>query len=256
MNIVLLQLDIQWNNPIANIVRAENMMRQASGADLYVLPEMWATGFVTHPEGVAEDEATALSLQWMRTTARALKCAIAGSLAVKLENGTFRNRLYFVTPDGESYYDKHHLFTHGHEHECYVAGHSHVIVSWKDFRLLLLTCYDLRFPVWARYGLAGKYDAILLVANWPAVRQEAWHVLTRARAIENQCYVIAVNRVGDDAIGHYVGDSVLIDPIGRIIAEAHNNIEQPIKSVLNIDTLLKRRNHFPVLDDRDCYPMV
>ena len=256
MNIVLLQLDIQWNNPEANIAKAEALMRQMPGADLYVLPEMWATGFATSPEGIAEDETSALSLQWMRKTAHANGCALAGSLAMRVADGSFRNRHYFITPDGESYYEKHHLFTPAHEDNGYVAGTSRMVASWKEFRFLLHTCYDLRFPVWARYSTGCEYDVILLVANWPAKRQDAWDVLTRARAIENQCYVIAVNRVGDDEAGHYDGGSVVIDPIGKTVACANANAEQPVSAVLSIETLQKRRNHFRVLDDRDNYQIV
>lgn len=250
MNIALLQLDIQWNQPQANIERAERLMEGLT-ADLFLLPEMWATGFVVEPEGVAEDENTSRALAWMRQTAWQRQCAVGGSLAVRIADGSYRNRHYFITPDSETYYDKHHLFSYGHEHEHYTAGTEQVIVSWKGMRFLLLTCYDLRFPVWSRYGKAGEYDGILCVANWPAKRQEAWEVLTRARAIENQCYLVAVNRVGDDAVGHYQGGTVVVDPIGHVVATCKENAEQPLLAELSIETLLSRRSHFRVLDDRD-----
>ena len=252
MNIVLLQTDVAWADPIKNMEQAGQLLSSAGEADLYVLPEMWATGFAVQPEGIAEEADTARSLAWMRQLARARRCAVCGSLAVRTPDGKFHNRHYFVTPDAVEYYDKRHLFTHGHEDEFFEAGDRQVVVSWKGFRFLLLTCYDLRFPVWSRWGRAGEYDAIILVANWPASRQLAWDVLVRARAIENQSYVIAVNRVGTDAAGIvYEGGSMAVDPIGRTIAVAEKNVEQAVCTMLDIDQLRKMRTHFRVLADRD-----
>ncbi|MBR1485141.1 MAG: nitrilase family protein [Prevotella sp.] len=252
MNIVLLQTDIEWGQPQTNIERTEQLMDTQPGADLYVLPEMWATGFATEPAGIAEREEQAVSLQWMKQTARERNCALSGSLAVKAADGTYRNRHYFVTPDEVTFYDKRHLFTHGHEDLHYVPGDRTVIACWRGFRFLLLTCYDLRFPVWSRWGRAGEYDAILLVANWPARRQLAWDTLVRARAIENQSYMVAVNRVGIDAAGiDYKGGSVVIDPVGRVLAGDNKNVEQAISCLLDMEKLQQMRNHFRVLDDRD-----
>lgn len=252
MKIVLLQTNIVWGNPIENIRRAELLINEHPGADLYVLPEMWATGFATQPEGIAEDEVSSLSLQWMKNTARQHQCAISGSLAVRTADGCYRNRHYFVTPDSLACYDKHHLFRHGYEDCYFTAGEQPVIVTWQGFRFLLLTCYDLRFPVWSRWGRAGEYEAILLVANWPSKRQQAWETLIRARAIENQSYMIAVNRVGIDAKQiAYEGGSAVIDPIGRTLVEAKKNVEQALTSQLDIEFLSKKRQHFRVLDDRD-----
>ncbi len=252
MNIVLLQTDIAWASPAVNIQRASRLMVQAPGADLYVLPEMWATGFATEPTGIAEPESDSASLAWMRQTAAAHSCAVCGSLAVIDHEGKYRNRHYFVTPEGVEHYDKHHLFTHGHEDRFFSAGQRHVVVQWRGFRLLLLTCYDLRFPVWSRWGSAGEYDAIVVVANWPQKRQLAWDTLLRARAIENQSYVIAVNRVGTDAMGiDYEGHSCVIDPVGRTMVSCTKNAEQAVETVLDKKDLLKMREHFRVLDDRD-----
>jgi len=262
MKIVLLQTDIQWAHPQVNIQRAEMLMKQKPAADLYVLPEMWATGFAVEPEGIAEEEHSSSALTWMRQTAKVHQCAISGSLAVRVEDGSYRNRHYFITPKSEVFYDKHHLFTHGHEHEAYQSGQEHVIAEYGNMRFLLLTCYDLRFPVWARYGWAGHYDAIIYAANWPAKRQTAWEVLVRARAIENQCYVVAVNRVGDDPVSHYEGGSMVVDPVGTLLARTQKETEQPLLAELSLDTLHKRRDHFRALDDRDVcvnrnvYPMV
>ena len=254
MKVALLQMDIAWDNPEENVQRAEALRALQPGADLYVLPEMWATGFATSPEGLAEQESQSVALEWMRQTARSYSCAVCGSLAVEVEDehgASYRNRQYFVTPDGISFYDKHHLFTHGHEDEHYTSGQTHTIVNWQGFRFLLLTCYDLRFPVWARYGWAGEYDAIIYVANWPQSRMDAWNVLTHARAIENQSYVIAVNRVGCDASCSYTGGSMMIDPIGRTIAACKNEAEHSLLAILSLSDLQKARARFKVLQDED-----
>lgn len=250
MKITLLQTDISWADPEKNIGRAEELMAECEGSDLYVLPEMWATGFATKPEGIAEEERTSRTLAWMRQTAVRKRCAISGSLAVRLQDGSYRNRHYFVAPDKVSFYDKRHLFSHGHENEHYTRGSHAVIAEWKGWRFLLQTCYDLRFPVFSRYGKAGEYDAIIYVANWPESRQLAWDALVRARAIENQCYVVAVNRVGDDSKCHYAGGSVVIDPVGRTVAGCPLG-EPPATIELSIEKLREMRSHFRVLDDRD-----
>ena len=252
MKVTILQTDIIWASPETNIRQAEELIGQAGAADLYVLPEMWATGFAVHPDGIAEDEDTSAALQWMKQKAADSGSAISGSLAVRTADSTYRNRHYFVTPDVVTYYDKHHLFSHGHENEYYTAGHEAVIVEWQGWRLLLLTCYDLRFPVFSRYGRAGQYDAIICVANWPQPRQLAWETLTRARAIENQCYMIAANRVGDDPACHYGGGSVIIDPIGRTLNERADD-NGFLSATLSIEKLLQMRQRFRVLDDSDLF---
>ena len=252
MKVNLLQTDIAWADPQENIHRVEAMIAHTDeDTSLYVLPEMWATGFAISPEGIAEEEASSEALAWMRQTAIDRDCAISGSLAVHLTDGTFRNRHYFVTPTGTSFYDKRHLFTHGHEDRCYTAGSQAVVVEWQGWKWLLLTCYDLRFPVFSRYGRAGLYDGIILVANWPEQRQSAWEVLTRARAMENQCYVLAVNRAGSDPVTTYVGGSMVIDPIGRIVAEAEAGRPSIVTAQPDIEKLRLMRHRFRVLSDRD-----
>jgi len=275
MKIALLQTDIAWSDPQANIRRAERLMAQAGPADLYVLPEMWATGFAVKPQGIAEEENLSPALAWMKQTARQKGCALSGSLAISLSSFPcppptaggvrgglgHRNRHYFVTPDALSYYDKRHLFTHGHEDEHYTPGSEAVVAEWNGWRILLQTCYDLRFPCFARYGrprhspldpcpMPLEYDAIIYVANWPERRQLAWDTLIRARAIENQCYVIAVNRVGDDPACHYAGGSAVIDPTGRTVAECPPG-EHPATADISLDRLRDMRARFRVLDDRD-----
>ncbi len=252
MNVSLLQLDIQWGNPEGNIRQATALMDAQPHADLFVLPEMWATGFITEPTDIVKGEQEDRALAWMKQEAKKRSCAICGSLAIKLSEQDYRNRSYFVTPDGVSFYDKHHLFTHGHEDKYYIAGKQHTIVEWQGVRFLLLTCYDLRFPVWSRYGIAGEYDAMIYVANWPQSRQEAWNILTHARAIENQSFVIAVNRVGNDPYTSYQGGSIMIDPIGRDLIKDEKHTELSLVGQLCMDKLQKARSRFSVLADRDC----
>jgi predicted amidohydrolase len=253
MKVVMLQTDISWARPDANIRHARQLMDNAQGGDLYVLPEMWSTGFIMQPEGIACNIASNEALRWMQQTAQERQCAISGSLAVKETDGSFRNRHYFV--DGRAgethYYDKHHLFSYGGEDRFYTPGQQHTIVNYMGFRLLLLTCYDLRFPCWSRYADQLAYDAIVCVANWPSTRQMAWQLLIRARAIENQCYMIGVNRVGDDERCHYIGASAVIDATGRTIAQCHYSTQQALSCDIVMEELLYRRRKFRVLDDRD-----
>jgi predicted amidohydrolase len=253
LKVTLLQTDIRWAQPEENIREAGRLFAEAERSDLYVLPEMWSTGFATQPHGIAADEATNPALVWMKDTARQHHCAITGSLAVKLDDSTFRNRHYFVDGrnDSVSFYDKHHLFTFGHENEFYTPGQDHTIVEYAGFRLLLLTCYDLRFPCWSRYADALNYDVIVLVANWPESRQSAWQLLTRARALENQCYLVGCNRVGDDHYCHYAGCSVVVDAYGKALAQCHKNKVESLSVTLDYAELQRRRTKFGVLADRD-----
>ena len=254
MKTTIIQLNIEWGNPLENIRRAKRLMAEAPDSDLYVLPEMWSTGFATEPLDIAENEENSVSLQWMRSTAKRLNCAISGSLAIKLqETSTYVNRHYFIDgrSQSETYYDKHHLFRYGGEDQYYQSGEAHTIVEYYGFRILLLTCYDLRFPVWSRYADALQYDAIIAVANWPESRQNAWQILTRARAMENQAYLIGCNRVGDDNYSHYRGQSAIISPIGKTLISCQANKEQTVTFSLDLDVVQKQRTKFRVLDDRD-----
>jgi len=252
MKVTVIQLEIEWGSPAENIRRVERLMEREPNSDLYVLPEMWSTGFATEPSGIAEDEAASISLKWMKTTAQKRQCAISGSLAISV-NGTYRNRHYFVNgkTGSVSYYDKHHLFSYGGEDRYYQAGENHTIVEYMGFRFLLLTCYDLRFPVWSRYADALQYHAMIVVANWPESRQNAWQILTRSRAMENQAFLIGCNRVGDDEYSHYRGQSAIISPIGKTLVSCHPNKEETASFLLNLETLEHQRTKFRVLDDRD-----
>lgn len=253
MKIALLQSDIEWAMPCRNRFGAEAMMASAPGCDLYVLPEMFSTGFCTSPEGVAEPEPCD-SLKWMKDSAEMFSAAIAGSVAVE-ENGRFFNRFYFVTPDGNSvHYDKRHLFTYGGEHLKFTAGKERKIVEYKRVRILLQVCYDLRFPVWSRNR--GDYDMALYVASWPETRADAWRQLLKARAIENQCFVAGVNRIGTDPSNSYCGGTMLIDPYGKVIAECADGMESVAVAEISMEELAAFRQKFPVLDDADDFELV
>lgn len=254
MKVTILQTDIEWGIPEENIRRAELLMAQKPDSDLYVLPEMWSTGFATEPFGIAEEETSSKALAWMKSKAKALDCAICGSLAIVVD-GKYRNRHYFI--NGRKgvleYYDKHHLFSYGHEDQFYTAGDKHLVVDYEGFRFLLLTCYDLRFPMWSRYCDKHPYDAIICVANWPESRQNAWQILTRARAIENQAYLIGCNRVGNDNYNHYRGCSAIISPIGKTLAKCKMNEQDCASFLLDFESLNQKRTKFKVLEERDVF---
>ena len=252
MKVVILQQDIAWADPAENVRRAEAAIDCRPGADLYVLPEMFATGFATHPEGVAEP-ADSETLRWMVRKAAACRAAVAGSLAVE-DDGRYYNRLCFVHPDGRvETYDKRHLFTYSGEDRHYTRGTRRVVVNFRGVRILLQVCYDLRFPVWSRNR--GDYDVALYVASWPVGRISAWSALLRARAIENQCYVVGVNRVGRDPVADYSGASVVIDPYGRTIAACEDHHVSAAEAELDLERLAAFRQKFPVLGDGDAFSL-
>ena len=248
MKISIIQQDIVWAEVEKNIRKADSIINSLPEADIYILPEMFSTGFCTVPDGIAE-EAEGQTLQWMKAKSSKMNAAIAGSLAVK-EKGQYYNRLYFVHPDGTvNQYDKKHLFTYGGEHEHFTAGNERVVVNFRGVRILLEICYDLRFPIWSRNH--GDYDMILYVASWPSVRMGAWKSLLVARAIENQCYVAGVNRIGKDPSNEYAGGSMVIDPYGKIIAECEDGVEMSSSAEIDMDMLEAFRAKFPVLNDSD-----
>lgn len=254
MEAVLIQQDIVWGNPAENCRRLSRLLDEAPQADLYVLPEMFSTGFATQSREIAEN-APAPSLDWMRETAKRKDAAIAGSIALHEGQGRCYNRQYFVKPDGSVLaYDKRHLFTYGGEDRFFTAGSERVIAEWRGWRFLLLTCYDLRFPVWCR--CRDDYDAIICIANWPDKRQNAFDTLIRARAIENQSYMLGVNRVGTDAADlHYAGGTALVHPYGHTLAACENDREGWCAARLDADELREYRKKFPVLSDADPFTL-
>lgn len=248
MKVTLLQRDIVWADPDANMRRNDPLFSADDGADLYVFPEMFSTGFCTAPGETAEPTPSR-TLGWMKEKARRFGCAVAGSIAVE-EQGRYYNRFYFVFPDGKvAQYDKKHLFTYGGEHLRFTPGRERVVIAYNGLRILPLICYDLRFPVWSRNR--GEYDLIIYVASWPKPRTYAWKQLLRARAIENQCYVIGVNRCGSDPYNEYEGGTVLLDPFGGVVAECPDGIESRVTAEIDPDRLAEIRKKFPVLEDAD-----
>ena len=222
------------------------------GADLYVLPEMFTTGFATLPDATIETEPSE-GLAWMKEAAKRTGAAIAGSIALKTDDGC-RNRFFFVKPDSNvALYDKRHLFTYGGEQDRFSAGHVRVIVEWRGWRFLLTVCYDLRFPVWLRNK--DDYDAMICVANWPDKRRYHWDTLLRARAIENQCYVLGVNRVGTDPVCVYDGGTVLLNPYGEAIASCPDSTQCECSADLDMKMLQDYRAKFPVLEDADKFEL-
>lgn len=248
MKILLLQMDLAWNSPGKNRDRVDELVEASPKSDLIVLPEMFTTGFCTSPKGIAE-KAGADTLAWMQKTAREKSAAVAGSVATE-KDGKYYNRFYFVKPDGGfSTYDKRHLFSFAGEDKEYTPGSERVIVEYGGVRILLQVCYDLRFPVFARNR--GDYDMILYVANWPVPRIEAWNTLVRARAIENVCYVAAVNRVGSDPYCQYNGGTVLLDYVAKEISSARRGREEAAWGEIDMEALRGFRKKFPALDDAD-----
>ncbi len=210
---------------------------------------MFSTGFSMNAAALAEDM-DGKAVKWMEAQAKHFECVVTGSLIIR-ENGKFYNRLIWMRPDGSyEYYDKRHLFGLGKEDDTYTAGDKKLIVELNGWKICTALCYDLRFPVWLR-NTAGEYDMLLLVANWPERRSLHWRSLIPARAIENQCFVVAVNRVGHD--GHEVfhsGDSMCIDPNGKVIYYKPNDEDLYTFSV-NKDELELARRAFPFLKDAD-----
>ena len=255
MKVALVQMDIVWENSKANRETAERLMLAAEKCDIYVLPEMWNTGVTTEPMGVAEPE-NGETLQWMQRMADKLDAAIAGSIAVKAQDGSYRNRLYFVKPRENvqwsmfnvQWYDKHHLFSYGGETKNYTPGNEYVTVEWRGLRFHLSICYDLRFPIWLRNR--DDYEVLICVASWPSVRMHAWKVLLAARAIENQCYVLGVNRIGKDPYCEYSGGSCVVDPFG-FATVAPDNEASVLTQTLDLKRLKSFREKFPVLKEMD-----
>ncbi len=255
MKVALVQMDIRWENSKANRETAERLMLAAEKCDIYVLPEMWSTGVTTEPMGVAEPE-NSETLQWMQRMADKLDAAVVGSIAVKAQDGSYRNRLYFVKPREDvqwsmfnvQWYDKHHLFSYGGETKNYTPGNEYVTVEWRGLRFHLSICYDLRFPIWLRNR--DDYDVLICVASWPSVRMQAWNVLLAARAIENQCYVLGVNRIGKDPYCEYSGGTCVVDPFG-FANVCQDNEPQVLTQTLDLKRLKSFREKFPVLKEMD-----
>lgn len=251
MVISALQIDVVSYRPSENITRIDKAVNALpEGTDLIVLPEMFSTGFITEPQGMAEP-ADGETLQWMAATARKKDAALVGSLSVKTGD-RYVNRCFFVQPQGEiTTYDKRHLFSYGGENRHYTPGKERVIVTYNGVRILLQICYDLRFPVFSRNH--SDYDMAVYVANWPTSRMAAWNILLKARAIENQCYVVGCNRIGKDEHCTYHGGTQIMNPYGDVIAHCADHTEGVATAELDMDALHVFRQKFPVLQDADSF---
>jgi predicted amidohydrolase len=250
LKILLVQPDIKWKNIPGNLEKYSRMIDSKDiSADIILFPEMFQTGFCTTPADVAEpmDGST---VRWMKRTAQSFNCAVAGSLVIK-ENRRYFNRLVYIDQyENLTWYDKRHLFCMEDEESKYTQGLRHLIVPLKGWHLSFQICYDLRFPVWARNK--ENYDVLINTASWPANRNDVWTTLLRARAIENQSYVAGINRIGTDGNNiSYTGNSMVIDPKGRIIGDMPESHEGLLAVTLSGDSLEKYRKDFPVWKDRD-----
>lgn len=250
IRIAICQSDIVWEQTGVNLARLEKTVADAD-AEIVVLPEMFATGFKLMPARV-DEPMDGLIVRTMHRWASDYGKAVVGSVVIS-EGDCYYNRMLFVEPSGKmTIYDKRHPFSPGGEGKFYRRGDRRVVVEYGGFRFLLLVCYDLRFPVWSR--CRGDYDAIVYVASWDSVRRAAWCTLLRARAIENQCYVIGVNRVGDDPEDHYVGDSAVIDYLGRDLVNAGDR-ECCLVATLDLEELRGFREKFPTWRDADDFEL-
>lgn len=249
LSVTCCQMEVTWHDPEKNRNAAEGMMDALKdGTDIILLPEMFTTGFSMSPEAMAEsmDSSTVI---WMREQAEKRDALVTGSIIIE-DNSNFFNRMLFCYPDGKvEYYDKRHLFSYAGENAHYNPGRERKHIEYKGWRILGLVCYDLRFPVWSRN--TDNYDLILIVANWPKARIHAWNTLLAARAIENQCYVAAVNRVGTDKNGlEYPGQSGIYDYLGECLYRSGPDPEV-ITHTINMQSKQEFRQEYNFLADRD-----
>jgi len=250
LKVTIIQSNLIWEDFETNLIKfSEKIDNIIEETDLIVLPEMFSTGFSMNPEKFPKTLATDV-IDWMTKKAKQKNAVITGSVIFG-EHQNFYNRLIWMKPNGSyEFYDKRHLFSFAGEDKYYKAGNKKLICTIGKWRIRPLICYDLRFPVWSRNE--NDYDVILYTANWPERRIEAWDVLLKARAIENQSYVVAVNRVGDDANGiSHSGSSQIICPKGEVIANMLPFEENTKTIELNYSELIDFRTKFRVSDDAD-----
>ena len=251
----IIQTNLFWEDKGANLTHLEQkIMGIESFTEIIVLPEMFSTGFSMQPEIHAETM-DGPTIDWMRRLSEAKKAIITGSLIIK-EEDKFYNRLIWMLPNGElGYYDKRHLFAFAGEDQHYTAGNKRLIASVKGWKINLQICYDLRFPVWARQtkGTESEYDVLLYIANWPEKRNHAWKTLLTARAIENQCVTIGVNRVGLDGNNNaHSGDSLIVGPLGEVLYHCAYK-EDVFTITLQKEEITNARSQFPFWKDADFF---
>ncbi len=250
LTITTIQANLHWEDKEHNLKMFQKLIENISeNTDLILLPEMFSTGFTMNTALLSEGmEGNTVS--WMKEMARLKNAAIAGSIIIE-EGGKYYNRLIWVEANGNlKYYNKRHLFSMSDENNFFTAGDEKLIIEYKDWRLNLNICYDLRFPIWARNDKKNPFDVLIYLASWPEKRIEHWDTLLKARAIENQCYVIGVNRIGEDGNGFkYVGHTIVAHPFGNIL---YNSTEAEVNTmVLSKHELELNRRQFPFLRDAD-----
>jgi omega-amidase len=256
IKLALIQTELHWEGTDANLDHFSGKISEIPEAvDLIVLPEMFTTGFTMEPHGLAE-KMDGRAIAWMARHASERSCVVTGSLVIE-DGGRYYNRLIWMPPDGRlSFYDKVHLFSYAGEDKNYSRGDKRLIVSLKGWKIMPQICYDLRFPVWSRNrhveGPDFDYDCLLNVANWPSSRSHAWRILLMARAIENMCYVVGVNRIGVDGRNIvYSGDSVVLDPLGESLSTLLPNADATEIVTLNPCLLSGHRDTFRAWKDWD-----
>jgi predicted amidohydrolase len=249
LRISTIQTSLRWEDKLSNLTAlADLISRLGRKTDVVVLPEMFSTGFSMQAKLLAEP-LTGKTVRWMQEQAKGLDAVVTGSF-IAAENGQYFNRLVWMQPDG-SYrtYDKRHLFSFAGEGGHYAVGRERLVVDWRGWKVCPLICYDLRFPVWSRN--TENYDLLLYVANWPARRRHAWKSLLVARAMENQCYVVGVNRIGPDGQDlDHAGDTSIVNFAGELLYQA-SEVEDVMTLALDREALLEFRANFRFLADRD-----
>ncbi|MEM6643497.1 MAG: amidohydrolase [Bacteroidota bacterium] len=256
LHVSLLQTDIVWEDRVANLNHLDHQLSALPTTDLIVLPEMFTSGFSMNAAVLAETN-NGPTLQWMKTQAKAKDAAVTGSFIIE-EEGQFYNRLFFVYPNGKlRSYDKKHLFALAGEDKIYVAGSDRLILEYRGWKIALMICYDLRFPVWSRATKypdhRHEYDLLIYVANWPSPRILAWDSLLRARAIENLSFCLGVNRVGEDAAGKkYPGHSAIYDYCGERLSYLEDK-EGTVSAKIERESLNSFRARFPFQQDADSF---
>ena len=250
LTVTIIQPNVFWEDKTKNKRMFDEIIGKLSQTtDLIILPEMFNTGFSMQPSLMAE-HMNGPTICWMGEVAREHKAVVTGSIIIS-ERNKFLNRLIWMPPDGNlKYYDKRHLFRMGEENQKYSSGNRKLITNWKGWRFRPLICYDLRFPVWSRNR--NDYDMLIYVANWPEVRRKVWKNLLVARALENQAYVIGVNRIGIDGRDiSYAGDSMIVDPRGNIVSGI-SVCDESVKTIcLSLIELISFREKFPAHLDAD-----
>lgn len=253
LRITTVQTKLAWENATKNCKHFTQLLKTVmpGSTDIIVLPEMFNTGFTMNAKTNAEKDGGP-TMQWMSKTANDKNAVVCGSLIIQ-EGDNFYNRLIWMSPGGaHAHYDKRHLFRMAHENNTFHGGNKKLILLYKGWRISTFVCYDLRFPVWMRNR--HEYDCAIVIANWPEKRNFAWKQLLIARAIENQAFVVGVNRIGKDGNKiNYTGDTLLLDPLGKKINKTKTNVEKVETVTLNFDVLEELRHSFPVADDADTF---